>query len=775
MSQARPEQRNLTIILISIRKRVVFAEEDAGKGVCGIGFKGMPDKFKAVWNDLNRSIYVGERREQNLKALTAVSIFTALLGLVLIIMDLTSDLKSMLIPALVTFLGGVSCAYIAGVQKDREKAILIPTVFCAVAFTYYALTAAAKGTAILWSLLLPIGISYFVSVKYGIILSFYYTVLYAILFYTPLKARMAVWYTPDFLTRFPILYASLSIFTAIAMIHYHRSSLLEIDYTDRLNEEVARQTAVAEERSRKIEQMSFQTIQALANAIDAKDPYTRGHSTRVSLYSARIAEKLGWSKEKISDLRYAAMLHDIGKIGVPDSILNKPRRLSDVEFDIIKSHTTMGAEILKEKVMIETAENVALSHHERYDGSGYPQGLRGTEISEEARIVAIADAFDAMNSNRIYRKACDRKRIRNEMENGAGTQFDPELVRIFIDLWDRGLLDEIAKDEHKEQNRGDLETSSVLLQEVMKAFTTQVTMDGIDIITGVMSRSAGESAIAQAMKEESGCFVFFDVDNLKKINDTHGHNAGDKVLKLMGECLIKNGDGCLSCRLGGDEFLFFIKNCSKEESESRVQKIIHEFDEKKNRDPEIGSASLSAGMVMCTPEDTYNKAYSMADKALYHVKQNGKNGSCFYDKDSESRLNDRADINKLVDVIRKNGNYDGALDVEYRQFSNLYDFIENLEKRFDHPFKLVMITLEENPGELFHEDELEKAMYFMEQSIRQTIRNVDVITRYNRRQFLIILVGTDEEGVKTAMARIFRGYYKMNGSSTFTPSFDISS
>ena len=104
--------------------------------------------------------------------------------------------------------------------------------------------------------------------------------------------------------------------------------------------------------------MSFQTIQALANAIDAKDPYTRGHSTRVSLYSARIAEKLGWSKEKISDLRYAAMLHDIGKIGVPDSILNKPRRLSDVEFDIIKSHTTMGAEILKEKVMIETAENV---------------------------------------------------------------------------------------------------------------------------------------------------------------------------------------------------------------------------------------------------------------------------------------------------------------------------------------------------------------------------------------------------------------------------------
>lgn len=141
-------------------------------------------------------------------------------------------------------------------------------------------------------------------------------------------------------------------------------------------------------QSERIQKMTLHTIRTLANAIDAKDPYTRGHSTRVSQYAVMIAEALGWKKARINDLRYAALLHDIGKIGVPDSILNKPTRLTDVEFDIIKSHTTTGGEILGERTVIESARDVALSHHERYDGRGYPRGLSGKEITEEARISA---------------------------------------------------------------------------------------------------------------------------------------------------------------------------------------------------------------------------------------------------------------------------------------------------------------------------------------------------------------------------------------------------
>ncbi|MBR5360405.1 MAG: HD-GYP domain-containing protein, partial [Lachnospiraceae bacterium] len=362
---------------------------------------------RTMWDNLDRSIYVGDRLRSHMLALTLVSIFTTILGLILIIFDVVTHQTSMIVASVVTFVAGAVCALCASVLKQRRIAEMIPTLFCAIVFTIYAFTGAAKGTAVLWSLLLPIGICYFVNVKYGIILSVYYSILYAIVFYSPFKELISSSYTAAFMERFPIVYCSLSIFTCMAMLQYHRTALFEIEHTDRLTEEVARQTAVAEERSRRIEQMSFQTIQTLANAIDAKDPYTKGHSSRVSQYSVMIAEALGWDKERIDDLKFAALLHDIGKIGVPDSILNNPRRLTDVEYNIIKSHSTMGGDILKNRILIKMSEDVARSHHERYDGRGYPMGLKGEEISEEARIVAIADAFDAMSSSRVYRKACD--------------------------------------------------------------------------------------------------------------------------------------------------------------------------------------------------------------------------------------------------------------------------------------------------------------------------------------------------------------------------------
>ncbi|MBO4845396.1 MAG: diguanylate cyclase [Lachnospiraceae bacterium] len=551
------------------------------------------------------------------------------------------------------------------------------------------------------------------------------------------------------------------------------SRIIELHFLQsNLKEEVARQTAKAEERSRKIEQMSLQTIHTLANAIDAKDPYTKGHSARVSQYSVMMAEALGWDKDKVENLRYAALLHDIGKIGVPDSILNNPKKLSDAEYSIIKGHANMGGDILKNRMMVEGAEDVARSHHERFDGSGYPRGLEGENISEQARIVSIADAFDAMSSKRIYRRAYSFDFIRNELIEGKGKQFDPYLVDIFIGLWDHGLLDVILKNDSVEEDDG-MEASSALLQEVMESFVAQNGVDDIDITTGIMSRTTGEAAIAQVMQEENGCFIFFDVDNLKKINDTNGHKAGDRVLKLMGDTLIANSENSLCCRLGGDEFLFFMKNVSKDEAEQKVQKIINEFVEKKNEDAEIAVASLSAGLIMSTPADTYAETYNKADKALYHVKQNGKDGYSFYNSDSESARNEKVDINRLVNGIKNSGSYEGAMDVEYRQFAKLFEYIANLEKRYAHPFKLVMITLEASDEESPRMDELEDAMFCMEQSIRQTVRNVDIVTRYSRQQFLVILLVPDIEGVNLVVERIFRGYYKMNRSGAFTPTYSI--
>ena len=443
-----------------------------------------------------------------------------------------------------------------------------------------------------------------------------------------------------------------------------------------------------------------------------------------------------------------------------------------MEYNIIKSHTVMGGDILKNRIVIQSAEDVARNHHERYDGQGYPSGLKGEEISEEARIVAIADAFDAMSSNRVYRKACDFGHIRDELINGRGKQFDPHFTDVFIDLWEHGKLDDILQRNTTEDD-GSIEATSALLREIMDTFLSQGTAENTDITTGLLNRNAGEAAIARHVSSEKGAFMFFDLDNLKVINDINGHDAGDRALHLMGDILMKNGADGVCCRMGGDEFLLFIPNISAKDAETRVQKIFADFESGKAEVSGISAATLSAGVVMCSPAEPFAQVFHEADKVLYHVKQNGKNGYSFYSHDSDPAEIVQVDLDKLVSGIHNSGSYEGAMDVEYRQFARLYEYIGHLSQRFSHPFNLVMITLKANTGAQPGLEELESAMYYMEQSIRQTIRNVDVFTKYNQQCFLVILIGANPEGVKTAVDRIFRGYYKMIGSSAFSPSYSV--
>ena len=158
---------------------------------------------------------------------------------------------------------------------------------------------------------------------------------------------------------------------------------------------------------------------------------------------------MGWTEEETGILRYEALLHDVGKIAVPDTILNKQGKLSGMEYRVIQSHTISGAEILSNATTLPGAKDVALHHHEYYDGKGYPDHIAGMDISRHARIVSIMDAYDAMNSDRIYRKALSRDVIRNEMQNGRGGQFDPDYLDMFMELFEDGSLEKIAENHTK--------------------------------------------------------------------------------------------------------------------------------------------------------------------------------------------------------------------------------------------------------------------------------------------------------------------------------------
>ena len=400
-----------------------------------------------TWAMLNRPIHTGKRLEDNLRALTSAGIMAAVLGLALIVVDLITGRMIMLIAAVLTMIFGAGCAYFAGVKKRRDIAILSPTIFCGVMFTIYTVTGAMGGSAVLWAFLAPVGICYFVSVKYGIILGAYYTVFFILFFNTPIYRMMGLNYSEAFVSRFPVILATMAILTDIAMIQYHKGVLLENEYADQLNTEVEKQTRVARDRADRLETLSGEMVETLATTIDAKDRYTNGHSFRVSWYSVALARALNWEEYEIKELEREALLHDVGKIGVPDQVLNKPGRLTDDEFVVIQSHTIVGGNILSRSKSLLDAAEVARHHHERYDGRGYPDKLAGDAIPRHARVVAIADAYDAMHSDRIYRKGLPNDVIRDELVKGRAKQFDPEFLDVFLQLLDFGALDEVVRQE----------------------------------------------------------------------------------------------------------------------------------------------------------------------------------------------------------------------------------------------------------------------------------------------------------------------------------------
>lgn len=199
-------------------------------------------------------------------------------------------------------------------------------------------------------------------------------------------------------------------------------------------------TRQMEQRRINDEKIIVETMLTLANFIDAKDEYTKGHSVRVSAYSVKIAEQMHMDEEKIRNLGYIALMHDCGKMGVPDHILNKPDKLTPEERSVMEQHTVLGGKLLEHMTAIEGIREGALSHHERYDGKGYPNGLSGKDIPLYARIIGVADSFDAMNSDRCYRKRLPMEVIKEELRNNAGKQFDPEIVKYMLHIIEEGDL-----------------------------------------------------------------------------------------------------------------------------------------------------------------------------------------------------------------------------------------------------------------------------------------------------------------------------------------------
>lgn len=298
--------------------------------------------------------------------------------------------------------------------------------------------------SLLWAALIPAFVISISGLMMGGIVSLILMIFFAVAFYTPARAFIPGAFGRDVELAFPLIFF-FSMAGTFAFRYQQKERMLLM--AQRLRDTEVR-WAKAE---RETQENNRRIIAAIVNAMEAKDNYTKNHSARVAAYATRLAERLGWNEAELEEIYQAGILHDIGKIGVDDNVLKKHSSLTNEEYEKIKQHPLIGESILQSMTMLPKIAVGAAGHHERYDGTGYPRGLRGKDIPLEARIIAIADAFDAMNSTRNYRRKMNPEIILSELRRGSGTQFDPDLLQIFMPIAEQVVYEEAEYDEKQEE------------------------------------------------------------------------------------------------------------------------------------------------------------------------------------------------------------------------------------------------------------------------------------------------------------------------------------
>ena len=516
-----------------------------------------------------------------------------------------------------------------------------------------------------------------------------------------------------------------------------------------LQQEVESQTKEIIAKQKENEEMTLRTVESLAHAIDAKDEYTNGHSTRVAQYAVILATALGWEKERVDRLHLAAVLHDIGKIGVPDTILNKPSRLTNVEYEVIKTHTTTGYNIVKDIPSMELVATVAKYHHERYDGKGYPEGLKGDNIPQEARVVGIADAFDAMSSQRVYRKSMSSEAIRKELVRGRGTQFDPDYLDVFLQLFDSHALDCVQKIS---MNQPDV---PIVMNEMER-----------DSLTHLPTRLEGVERIQSAIRDEAGIIALMDIDDLHKINISYGNMIGDRIIKSVADLLIQKFGTKYVCRYGGDEFMLYMKGVRKEIALSYFEEIYESINKLKISSSDEINISVSCAMCDCVKRDVFERVFERVDNALFYVKHSGYKGTCYFlDEQNTYTEQNTRDLEFIIEHLNMD-------DCSYMQdeFKNIYSIVHKLKEDYRTSICLSMLTLEKSKKNRTYADEMEEAMVDMENAVREVTRNIDYCIRYSHCQLLLILVSIDQEDISTVIDRIFKEYYRYGTHNEIVPS-----
>ena len=537
-------------------------------------------------------------------------------------------------------------------------------------------------------------------------------------------------------------------------------------------------------QKKKVSDLSFQAMITIAHTIDLKDRYGEGHSLRVALYSREIARRLGWTVEELENLYNVALLHDIGKIAIEDSILNKMGTLTEQEYESVKRHTKVGADIVKNTTFIPGIKEGISYHHERYDGTGYV-GLKGKDIPLIARILAVADAVTAMEEDRPFRRRLSSMELEKELISNKGKQFDPDIVNVAVEMLHEGYDVDEKLAQMMKQIPGDVSETGELMRQVVTT-STQETKSELekDSLTGFLNRRSFEEKIEKFLRKPMsyGTFFMMDMDNFKSVNDTYGHLAGDELILIFAD-IIKNcvREQDFVCRVGGDEFAIFFPYLDKEKViRKRADEIMSCFAKERER---LGYSNCSVSIGIMTKYANsnnmdYDKLYKCADNALYYVKNNGKDdfhiyASAIMDGGMDSLEQEQLDVQQLIQRVAERKEYMGAYRVEYDSFSYIYRFIARNVERTKQPVQIALFTFplkEKSEEEVM---KIQNSLALLEKAIAQSLRRGDVTSRISLTQQIVILMGANKENGMHVVDRMVQCYDGLAGEEGLKIEYDI--
>lgn len=518
-----------------------------------------------------------------------------------------------------------------------------------------------------------------------------------------------------------------------------------------------------DDKQKQLERVTLQTITTIANIIDAKDEYTKGHSYRVAEYSSMLAAEIGYNKERVSNVKYIGLLHDIGKIGIPDSILNKPGKLNDNEYALMRKHAEIGGNILSGNNLIDGMDEGAKFHHERYDGRGYPMGLKGEDIPEVARIIGLADAYDAMTSNRVYRKRLSNEKVVEEIKRFSGMQFDPKLAEIFVKMIEDGKFNEISPDAVPESGLKSMaERSADLLQSVIGFGNSSYDTEH-DYLTGLLSRSAGEKEISLALSETDGGLFIVDITNLHDANEKHGIVAGDRIIKTTAEALAERTE-LIVARFSGSSFLCFAAGVVKDEAlDELMADICGKINKTLREAPEYENNLICVGGALSTEVGRdFRKLLVAADRALFYIKELEKKGCYLYKKETNvlGGYTPGNSLEQMIGMMVKDKTKITEYEAEFPGVAKIYELVRSIYKEKKSEIQIVLITVTPTLGITPAVSDRDEAMEYLQTAIDIT-KDESVLTfRFSSVQYLVIITEPEKENADSVTDRILNSFYK---------------